>query len=418
MIHRAYAAFAPRLATPLLLLVSLAATSVEAHGPTPAGIELLAQAGGAPTLLRLSVGAAWLDTSEPDDRWRYLCASAWGGPASPKMQAANDSLAFIARTDGLATLTVDGSVSAVPGSGELSATSVRSLRAVGGSVYAMTGFSGGSTIWRVATDGPPAAVYESPTSLGTMAADGARLRMATVRDGQLELLELDPATGTASPPRQLGAGVEGNPTLRLAGGTIYVRLQSSAYYRLFRVEPDDTLTEVAASDEPIYGPVVHAGRVLLTLDRHLAELQGDTPVELDSETWLTCLGVLDGLGAYVCDLPDIRRVTDDAQIGATLFRLASLTGPDFGPLDGATLEGCQLDWLDFSADAGFEVLLAGADDTSSARPGEDAGPPAPAPRSAEGCSCATSGGALPGSGGLLLLFVLFGALVRVAAPPR
>lgn len=328
---------------PRLLLSLVFPLTATAHGPVPAGVDVLTTgSAGAPTAVKLSRSAA----IELDGTWHFLCRSLWEGPETPLMISANNDTVYLPAINGLYAMDRSGIVTAT-GNMTLTSAKVRNLLALGDQALALTGFSGGSSIWKLSTE--PSLFFESERTIKAAAVDGDELIVSYVDDGDLELIRLDADAKPVGDPRTIAGELTGTLVLVPTSKGLFVRELSSIRYKLYRID-DDGMTQLVDSEKPIHGPVVVDDSVLLAIDRNLARLDGDTPTTLDPETIVTCLHAPTGAEPFACVLPDIRGLTSTG-LGTPIFEMEKLTPPVLDHLDSELATRCELDWLDFAVDA-------------------------------------------------------------------
>ncbi|MFT5435048.1 MAG: hypothetical protein ACI9OJ_005765 [Myxococcota bacterium] len=355
-----------------LLVSALAVAPIvgAAHGPTPAGIDiLLSDEAGRADAVKLTRGGA----IRVAGTWHYLCRSLWTAPDSPIMMSPDGETVLIAALDGLFQLSRSGAVVDLA-SNQLTSANTRAFHAINGKGYALTGFSGGSTVWRVdvapdgATDGAPdgatvTSVFESERTIKTLGAQGEQLLVGYLTDDQsLELLRIGLDGQPLGPPEIIAGPIEGTITFAPIGDTLYLRVLGSNRYRLLRIDASNPsgkhLTELADSDTPIHGPVAAGDNTLVSVERLISTIVGDVITPLDSELNVSCLRARPGHGPFSCVLPNIlaAKAPDGSMTGGfgdPLFRLEDLTSPLLEGLDSDLAANCELDWLDFGQDAGL-----------------------------------------------------------------
>ena len=333
-------------------MVLFSAPTAGAHGPSPAAVELVTASADLPTFIKLSQGAA-LFTGH---RWEFMCPTLWGDPESPLMGSADNQTVWVAGKEDLYVFkgTHAGLAQGQP---DFNSSTVRAFVTAGDQLHALVGFSQGSTIWRLAEGSDPVAVYQHPTRLDSVVgtADGFAVLEFT---GDKLLFTGLAADGTvAQPTRTVPYPYEGTPVLRVAGSHLFIRTQKGSWFRLLRLEADDTLTELAASEEPIHGPVALNGTLFLSVDRHLSRLEKDDSItRLDDERLVRCLDVREGVGLISCVLPSLYRVEPNGSfVDEPLWSLAQLTEPDLRHLGEEQALSCKLQWLDLISDAGLPL---------------------------------------------------------------
>ncbi|MFT7624042.1 MAG: hypothetical protein ACI9WU_003228 [Myxococcota bacterium] len=358
-----------------------------AHGPAPAGIDVVVSSGGEAQIVKLARGLA----SRQTDGWRFICDAAWGGPETPRM-AADAAGLWVAGTEGLSRLNHGGAAEIT--SDALNAASVRDIVRLGDEAFALTGFSGGSTIWRLEEAGPEAIVL-SPLTIQSLRSDargpdGDSLLFVVSDETNTVVRRVD-RSGAPTGDELVFERIEGSLALRpTRDGTLYLRSQVSAHYTLWRL--DALPLEVATSEDPFHGPIVVDGTTLLTVDRRLAVLTGDSAVVLGETRDLnrvTCLGLLAGGTGYACVLPDIVPVSATGFADPPVFALRDIQLPDYDAFAPELAVACEVDWLDLASDAGLSTDVPF--DPGPASPEADAGVVVSAPPT-ESSSCSRGPG--------------------------
>ncbi len=393
--------------TAVVLALTICAPHATAHGPVPAAVGLADYDGHGPRLVKMPVGAA----ARTDAGWQYVCKSRWGGPDTPLMQSIGDATVVIAANKGLVRLKSDLTTT-LTDADKLSALTVRSLKSVGDDTFALTGFSNSSSVWRLDPDGDATKLHAAAQVIRAMATYKDGLLLAFVEDSALTLTQLG-TDGVLGASRTITTPVEGTVALRPTSDGLYVRTQASLEYVLFKVEDDDTLTELARSEDPMHGPVVAHGRTFLTVDRNLSVLFEGAISTLDVTNRITCLGTADDT-LYACVLPDLLKVDEAGAFGAKpLFALADLEKPSYDGLEEEDALSCEVDWLDFLTDAGL-VLTPKPDgeDDAADEPTVVEQPAVEPPEDPGSCDCRSGRGPAKTPWAAAILLLLVGILVR------
>jgi len=336
-------------------------TPALAHGPNPAGVEIVSLIDHKASLVKLTRGAAIRRVND----WQFICQAKWGGPDSPLIADDGQSQGLIISLSGPMLLDSTGQLTAFSDPA-LDANTVRALITLDNEIFVLTGFSKESIVWRLSETGRQA-IITSTSIIDDLTIKDGQLFAATLQDGELELVVYDREGTQQATSTLLDTTLEGVISMRHTLNSSFVVNRDGDEYRLFQVE--DKLVELAQSNEPIHGPVTHPMGQVLTIKRKLVRLDGQKIVPFDDETRLNCLRN-DALGqSYACVEPNIVVVNADGTLGATLFALQELSEPDYSGLDDVEQADCQLNWLDLVADANLKP----SDHIPEVKPAADSG---------------------------------------------
>lgn len=373
-------------------MLALLAALAHAHGPAPAGLDVLAWSDDAacdarapaPALVRTNIGlGAWNGRS-----YTYACPSRWGG----EEQA-------LAAADPTGTRLVLAGTVTVAWSDDAGCTA-RVLEVPGTPLGVGWWESRGWVLTRDFLDG---ASYVAWVEDGV--ADVNRLDGITP-DGLLATDDGVWAAGATPAPYALrfdptfarqtayvAAPPEADRLVPRAvrdGGVWLVATGDDGLRSLWRADPDDAVLAVGPA-LALHGPVWHDDVGLAVADGVLWRDDGDGFVEVGPVDW-TCLRDVDGV-IVACSLEATRVLLDlDPLTLAPVFAIGQLDAPD--PACDAVDGGCERDWVHFGGESGLALTWAG---DCPLDPRLDAPPAAT-------CGCAV--GRPPSLGGLVLLGLL------------
>ncbi len=300
----------------LVAILYLWCTPALAHGPNPAGVEIISLNDQKASLIKLTRGAAMRRVNG----WQFLCQAKWGGPDSPLITDDGHSQGLIITSLGPMLLDSTGQLTAFSDPA-LDANTVRALITLDDEIFTLTGFSKESIIWRLSETGSQA-IVTSTNIIDDLTIKDGQLFAATLQNGELKLAVYDREGTLQATSTLIDTAMEGAISMRHTLSSSFVVNRDGDEYRLFQVE--DELVELAQSNEPIHGPVTHPMGQVLTIERKLVHLDGQKIVPFDDETRLNCLRNDASGQSYACVEPDIVVVNADGTLGATLFALQEL----------------------------------------------------------------------------------------------
>ena len=340
----------------MLVLVTVgSALPAQAHGPAPAALGVAThQSDTTPTIVRLSRGVAL----QQDDGWQYVCPAAWNGPEAPLCTAAEyKDIPWLVSATGLRRVLGDGSTSLVEGSEAVTSGTVRSMVPWKTSVIVLTGFAEPSILWQLSGE-TLTPIWQADSTWQTIVGYGDKVVAAAVLSGQLKLafVSFQDAEPTVS-LHMLGEGLVGTPSLRPAGGTLFVRLHYQNQFTLYRLDETPTLSFVLSSPEPIHGPIGGEGDnpIFISLNHTMATLGPSGAVPWENDARITCLGSNGNDKLYACVFPNLVTILPGGQLGALLFEFTQLRPPVIDVLTEGQQVLCELDWLDFASDSGLPL---------------------------------------------------------------
>jgi hypothetical protein len=362
----------------MLVLAAVGSTlPAQAHGPAPAALGVATHPSDTtPAIVRLSRGVAL----QQDDGWQYVCPAAWNGPEAPLCTAAGyKDIPWLVSTTGLRRVLGDGTTRFVEGSEQVTSATVRSMVPWKTSVIALTGFGKPSTLWQLSGN-TVTPIWQPDSTWQTIVGHGEQVVAAAIQSGQLALafVSFQDAEPTVS-FHMVGEGLEGTPSLRSAGGALFVRLHNEDQFTLYRLDEVPTLSFVVSSPEPIHGPIGGEGDnpLFISLHHQMATLGPSGAVPWENDERITCLGSDGNDKLYACVFPNLVTILPVGQLGAPLFELTHLRPPVIGVLTEGQQALCELDWLDFASDAGLPLKgLTGdvlTDTTGSPGPSKSSG---------------------------------------------
>lgn len=391
----------------LACAATLVTSPALAHGPAPAIIGVAAAGAEGPRVLRLSVGMAL----RAPDGWRFLCSAAWGGPTAPLASSGDGETTWIATSGRVREL----SAGVVGGDGGPDGSSVLAMAATGGATFALARTDGGAALWRL---GAPAPVWEGQGAWTGLSAEGGRLAMARTADDGLHVLTLSASGGEEGEAVFPGVSPGATPSLRAAGGALYVLLREGAAQDLSRVD-GDALVPVVVGSDVVLGPVSAPGGAVVVVGGVLGALAGDAVEPRDASRAWTCLAEGAG-GSWACAQRDLFEV-GAAGVAGPVASIGELLPPDWSTVPSAAVADCGAEWTDLVVDAALELAQDAEDAVGGAGGAEDAadggaapgGPVGDAPPGASGC--AASGGQAPP---LLWALLAASAVIRRRIPRR
>jgi hypothetical protein len=319
--------------------------STFAHGPNPAGVEIIASTDASPFFVKLTKGAAMRYGS----LWRFVCQAKWDGPDSPLMARFSQHESLVVAAQGPTLIDANGQITNAANE-SFNANTVRMLVAMDGELFALAGFSKEAVLWRFdGADNPT--VITTPSVIDDLSVQNGQLLVAILENGGLHLQSYDRDGKKQDPSTVISTAIQGVISLRHANGISFVILRDGDEYFLYRIENE--LVLLMQSDEPIHGPVTHPLGPLITRDRKLARLDGNSVVHFEDETRLACLRNDTGNSTYACVEPDLVQVNKNGSLGEPIFTLSTLNEPDYTGLNEDEEKDCELDWLDLIADTGL-----------------------------------------------------------------
>lgn len=389
----------------------LAAPAARGHGPAPAPLGALAAGGGAPAIVRTSIGLAF---ARGDGSYAYGCPSSWRGGETALSAATSDGALVVTVSGGAASRSTDGGCSFEPVGAEVGLSFFDVTRARG-AIYLLGSGPSRSAVARVRAEGPAEMVAEfahegegalRPDGFAAFEGDaGAGLVLSGARPAPAALaasIAADEGPLALSPlgPLPLDArAVRLVPRAALASGEAWLLATEGRALRLVHAAPAPgapfasapTWEAEAATQGALLGPAPLEGRWLAVRDGRLeatevGQLTIPTWSSLGPVDW-TCLSAVDG-AAYACTLPALLRLgpgPGPAPLAAPAFSLAQLGPPDLacGRPEGERV-ACESDWAHFAAEAG----LFDTDPATTPEGPRLARPPVAAPAAADddGCS--------------------------------
>jgi hypothetical protein len=121
---------------------------------------------------------------------------------------------------------------------------------------------------------------------------------------------------------------------------------------LWRVD-GDRLTALAATAEPIFGPVAADGEVVVVLGGQPHRVRANDVEPLAETARLFCLHALADGGLTACVGVDLYRYAPEDGIGEVLLQVAMLREPALDGLPPGGELGCRAEWQDAATDAGL-----------------------------------------------------------------
>ena len=376
-----------------------------AHGEPPEVLSLVERDGDGARIVRLNEGLA-LRTAQG---FRYLCPALWGEDAVAPAHALPDGGVVIGTGSGLWRIAEDGSVEPHPD--PAAAGRVIALAASGNELFALRYRGDAYQVLQVHEDRVQV-LFGSVSAFDDLAADGEALQLVGLAGGRLHELRLSFA-GDVLSENEAGAPPGAVAALaRLAGGTGYALVLTSALSaELGRIA--DGSWRVLASGRLLGGPVETAeGARFVAVDGELARLDGDSLAPFGDAARVTCLRRHFEF-PYACSDYGLRALSPDG-LGASLFELEDLGPPELARIPAEQRQSCELQWQRYAVDLraiGITPRAVGGSPDGGASDAGAAGDAAPPPRaggagqgtSDGGCSIAAAGGAAGPFGPALVL---------------
>ena len=334
------------------ILCCLPPWTLQAHGPAPSALGVQTYNDlGQPHTVSLSRGLA----IPKGHQWQYVCSTVWHGPETPLSGAYNGiSMPWIVGSQGLHRLQSNGTSIAIPTVPSITSATARAIAHLETSTLLLMGFTPPSQIWRL-QEAKVEVLWESETVWSTMVMHEDQILLAREKDQRLTVGQLSIDT-LALNITEIESPMVQSPTLRSAGGRLFIRSYQDGFFHLSELNlTDGTLEERIQSQNPIHGPIaVGNENWFVAVDHQLYRLLPDEIIATGETKPITCLSQNNHGVRIACSYPDLYEVTSEGFLNPSIFLLTALVPPRTDDLSTKDRQACELEWLDLTADAGLD----------------------------------------------------------------